>query len=251
LPGETEPRRTSYPEYIASQMEAARRAETPQQRAHCLAGAISANGLWIRAQEIGFIPEELPMSVISRTAEAIEKSRAFQKLMADENSRKLAESGSLHEIIDRLTEKAEELESAEPDRTAAETIHGIQVKVQTKNASPRDFARLVAVHRLAVRPVRERLPDGTVRTVARPDLDAVVNGKRLREETERVLNDDDFRYLMKHEHPENLRINALRLRGVGFERYQDRAVQLRRQEREKNAEQEKKRAGAARASPER
>ena len=109
LPGETEPRKTSYPEYISAQMEAARRAGTPEHRSRCLASAIAANGLWLRAQEIGFIPEELPMSVISRTADAIEDSRAFQELLADETGRELAKNGNLREIIDRLTDKAEEL----------------------------------------------------------------------------------------------------------------------------------------------
>ena len=216
-----------YPEYIAEQMAKARTAETSQERTECLANAIAANGLWLRALDIGYRPDKPYFPEIEKTSKGIRDSKAFQSLMADGNDKTLAEAGSVDLLVRSLKDKAEQLKDDEPDRPAIETIRDIQVKVQARTATRRDFAKLAAVQSLTARRKTVEGPDGEKKELVDRDITARVSGKALREETERVMQDADFQYLMEHEHMENLRLNALRLQGVGFARYGARASQLR------------------------
>lgn len=238
-----QPHETTYPEYIAGQMEAARTAASPEERASCLANAVAANGLWLRALEIDFVPPKLPLDVIGHSSSEIQKTRAFREFMADGSGERLADTGSIDAVVEALKNKAEALEQSEPDAPAINTIHEIQVKVQSRTSSPRDFARLVAVHRLCARHEEARQTDGAPKKAAERELTRRISASALREETDRVLRDEDFQYLMKHEHSENLRINALRANGAGFERFRARVSRMREQEAaEKAAEANEKAA---------
>ena len=106
-----------------------------------------------------------------------------------------------------------------PSRPAIEVIRGIQAKVRARTAQERDYATLAAAHRLSSWQGKETAPDGKLVDVVRRDLNRQLEGEALSGETERVLKDPDFQYLMKHEKRESLSVSALRLNGAALGQY--------------------------------
>ena len=220
-------------------MTQARDTADAAQRSQHLANAVAANGMLLRGMEVGFITGELNYRAINEISQGIQKTRAFRSLMADRGEQ-LAQSGSVDALVRDLQARDRELSAGEqPSRQAIEVIRGIQAKARARTAQPRDYAALVAVHRLSSWKDKALAPDGKMVEVVRRDVNRQLDGKMLGEETEKVLKDPDFRYIMEHERLESLNINVLRSNGVALEQYPKRAEQLRQRE----AEQ-------ARASPE-
>ena len=227
-------------EFIDAQMAQAREAVDDAQRSGSLANVIAANGMLLRGMEVGFITGEPDYQAIREIAEGIQATRAFRNLMADGGGERLAKNGSVDALVRDLQARDRELSAGEqPSRQAIEVIRGIQAKARARTAQPRDYATLVAVHRLSSWKGKALAPDGKMVEVVRRDVNRQLDGKMLGEETEKVLKDPDFKYIMEHERPESLNINVLRSNGIALEQYPKRAEQLRQRE----AEQ-------ARASPE-
>lgn len=225
--------------FINEQMAQARETADAAQRSQHLANAVAANGMLLRGMEVGFITGELNYRAINEISQGIQKTRAFRSLMADRGEQ-LAQSGSVDTLVRDLQARDRELSAGEqPSRQAIEVIRGIQAKARARTAQPRDYATLVAVHRLSSWKGKALAPDGKMVEVVRRDVNRQLDGKMLGEETEKVLKDPDFKYIMEHERPESLNINVLRSNGIALEQYPKRAEQLRQRE----AEQ-------ARASPE-
>ena len=225
--------------FINEQMTQARDTADAAQRSQHLANAVAANGMLLRGMEVGFITGELNYRAINEISQGIQKTRAFRSLMADRGEQ-LAQSSSVDALVRDLQTRDRELSAGEqPSRQAIEVIRGIQAKARARTAQPRDYATLVAVHRLSSWKGKALAPDGKMVEVVRRDVNRQLDGKMLSEETEKVLKDPDFKYIMEHERPESLNINVLRSNGIALEQYPKRAEQLRQRE----AEQ-------ARASPE-
>ena len=220
--------------YINTQMQQARETRDPAQRSRCLSNAIAANGMLLRGMEVGFITAEPNYKAIQDISQGIQTTRAFRSLMEDCGER-LAQNGSVDALVRDLQERDRQLAENElPSRPAIEVIHGIQAKVRAQTAQPRDFAMLVATHRLSSWRGKTRAPDGKVLDVVRRDLSRQLDGRTLGEEAERVMQDPDFRYVMRHEKKENLYLSALRVNGTALEQYPRRAEQLRAREAEKS-----------------
>lgn len=218
--------------FINEQMLQAREAADAAQRSQHLANALAANGMLLRGLEVGFITGELNYRAIKETSQGIQKTRAFRSLMADRGEQ-LAQNGSVDALVRDLQARDRELSQGEqPSRRAIEVIHGIQAKARARTAQPRDYATLVAVHRLSSWKGKELAPDGKMVEVVRRDMNRQLDGAMLGEETEKVLKDPDFKYIMEHEKLESLNINALRANGAALEQYPKRAEQLRQREAE-------------------
>ena len=225
--------------FINEQMTQARDTADAAQRSQHLANAVAANGMLLRGMEVGFITGELNYRAINEISQGIQKTRAFRSLMADRGEQ-LAQTGSVDTLVHDLQERDRELSAGEqPSRQAIKVIRGVQAKARARTAQPRDYAALVAVHRLSSWKGKALAPDGKMVEVVRRDVNRQLDGKMLGEETDKVLKDPDFKYIMEHERPESLNINVLRSNGIALEQYPKRAEQLRQRE----AEQ-------ARASPE-
>ena len=216
--------------YIDARMASARETSDGAERSRCLADAVAANGMLLRGMEVGFVTGEPNYKAIQEISTGIQSTRAFRSLMADSGEH-LAQNGSVDALVNALRDRDRALSEREPpSRGAIDVIRGVQAKVRARTAQPRDYAMLVAANRLSSARSAERAPDGrTVETVRR-DLNRQLDGTLLKTETERVLKDPDFHYLMKHEKPESLYVNALRANGAAFEKYADRAEQLRARE---------------------
>ena len=218
--------------FIHEQMSQARETPDAAQRSRHLANAVAANGMLLRGMEVGFITGELNYRAISEISQGIQKTSAFRSLMADRGEQ-LAQTGSVDALVRDLQARDRELSKGEqPSRRAIEVIHGVQAKARARTAQPRDYATLVAVHRLSSWKGKALAPDGKMVEVVRRDVNRQLDGTMLGEETEKVLKDPDFRYLMEHEKPESLNITALRGNGAALEQYAKRAEQLRRRETE-------------------
>ena len=229
--------------FINEQMEQAR--AVSGERSRSLANAIAANGLMLRGMEVGFVTGELNYQAIREISEGIEKTRAFQSLMADGSGERLAQNGSVDALVRDLLARDRELSDAEPPtRPAVDVMRGIEAKVRARTAQPRDFATLAAAHRMTTWRGKGPAPDGKIIDLERHDINKPLDGKMLREETDRVMADPDFQYLIEHEKPESLYINALRFHGMAFEQYPQRAEKLRALETERSKDTEKS-AGAA------
>ena len=225
--------------FIHEQMTQARDTPDAAQRSQHLANAVAANGMLLRGMEVGFITGELNYRAINEISQGIQKTQAFRSLMADRGEQ-LAQTGSVDTLVHDLQARDRELSAGEqPSRQAIEVIRGIQAKARARTAQPRDYATLVAVHRLSSWKGKALAPDGKMVEVVRRDVNRQRDGKMLGEETEKVLKDPDFKYIMEHERPESLNINVLRSNGIALEQYPKRAEQLRQREAER-----------ARASPE-
>ena len=233
-------------EYINTQMAKACDAPDDALRSLHLANAIAANGLMLRSMDVGFITGELNYKAIREISEGIQGTRAFRSLMADGNGKRLAENGSIDAMVHDLQERDRELSEVElPTRPAIDVIRGVQAKVRARTAQPRDYATLVAAHQLSSWKGKTVAPDGKTVDVVRRDLNRQLDGKMLGKETDRVLEDPDFQYLMEHEKLETLYINTLRIHGIGFEKYKNRVEVLRQRE----AEQAKTAPEQAEAEP--
>ena len=219
-----------YPEYISRRMEDARRAETPEERSRCLADSAAAHGLYLRAAALGFFPEKPVMPATRKISDEIVRSKAFCELMANGGDRSFAESGDVNALVQSIKEKNDELNRGEQDMTAGDVIRTIQKKAGAWLATPRDYARLVAAYRLSSWREPVELNDGKVKKELRCDYQKRLDGGELNEETERVLEDKDFQYLMKHENKATLQLNAVNLFGVNFLHYAERAEKLREKE---------------------
>lgn len=216
-------------------MRQARDAPDDAQRSRCLANAVAANGMLLRGMEAGFITGELNHQVIREISEGIRNTRAFQSLMSDGSGERLAKNGSVDALLRDIQERDRELSKEElPTRSANDVIRGVQAKVRARTAQPRDFAMLVAAHRMSTWRGKGPAPDGKMVDIVRRDLNKRLDGRMLSEETNRVMEDPDFRYVMGHEKQENLYINALRFKGNAFEQYPRRAEKLRSLEAERN-----------------
>ena len=216
--------------FINEQMTQARDTPDAAQRSQHLANAVAANGMLLRGMEVGFITGELNYRAINEISQGIQKTQAFRSLMEDRGEQ-LAQSGSVDTLVRDLQARDRELSAGEqPSRQAIEVIRGIQAKARARTAQPRDYATLVAVHRLSSWKGKALAPDGKMVEVVRRDLNRELDGATLSEETEKVLKDPDFQYIMEHEKPESLNINALRGNGVALEQYAKRAGQLRQRE---------------------
>ena len=216
--------------FINEQMAKARDAPDAAQRSRHLANAVAANGMLLRGMEVGFITGELNYRAIKEISQGIQKTRAFRSLMA-ERGEQLAQSGNVDALVRDLQAEDRELsEGEQPSRQAIEIVRGIQAKARARTAQPRDYAALAAVHRLSSWKGKALAPDGKMVEVVRRDLNRELDGATLSEETEKVLKDPDFQYIMEHEKPESLNINALRGNGVALEQYAKRAGQLRQRE---------------------
>lgn len=222
--------------YIDTQMELARTTSDDAQRSECLANAVAANGMLLRGMSVGFVTGEPNYKTINTISAEIQSARAFRSLMADGSGERLAKNGSVDAILREMQKRDRTLaEETTPSRTAIDVIRGVQLKARARTAQPRDYAMLAAAHRLSSRRGKARAPDGKLVDVVRRDMNRMIDGGLLNEETERVLNDPDFQYVMKHEKPETLYVNALRTNGTAFEQYPQRAERLRSLE--KQAEQ--------------
>lgn len=220
-------------DYIRAQMARARETADAARRSQCLANAIAANGMLLRAMDVGFVTGELNYQAIAEISQGIQSTPAFRSLMEDSGER-LAQSGSVDALVRDLKERDRALsEGGLSDYKAAEVIRGVQAKVRAHTAQPRDYAILVAAHRLSSRKGKTVAPDGRTVEVVRRDLNRRLDGGLLSEETYRVLTDPDFRYVMENEKPEGLYFNALRVDGAALEQYPRRAAQLRAREAER------------------
>ncbi len=218
--------------FINEQMLQARETADAAQRSQHLANAVAANGMLLRGMEVGFITGELNYRAIHDISQGIQKTSAFRSLMAD-TGEQLAQSGSVDALVRDLQARDRELsESEQPNRRAIDVIHGVQAKARARTAQPRDYAALVAVHRLSSWKAKALAPDGKMVEVVRRDVNRQLDGTMLSEETDRVMNDPDFKYIMEHEKPETLNINTLRGSGIAMEQYPKRAEQLRQREAE-------------------
>lgn len=227
-------------------MASARETSDGAERSRCLADAIAANGMLLRGMEVGFVTGEPNYKAIQDISDGIQSTRAFRSLMEDSGER-LAQSGSVDALVNALRDRDRALSEREPpSRSAINVIRGAQAKVRAHTAQPRDYAMLVAANRLSSRYAAEEDRDARF---ARRDLSRQLDGTLLKTETERVLEDHDFRYLMEHEKPESLYVNALRANGAAFEKYADRAEQLRAQEPELAKAEQPEPVIARRAEP--
>ena len=218
--------------FINEQMTQARDTPDAAQRSQHLANAVAANGMLLRGMEVGFITGELNYRAINEISQGIQKTRAFRSLMADRGEQ-LAQSGNVDALVRDLQAEDRELsEGEQPSRQAIEIVRGIQAKARARTAQPRDYAALAAVHRLSSWKGKALAPDGKMVEVVRRDVNRQLDGTMLGEETEKVLKDPDFRYIMEHEKPESLNITALRGNGAALEQYAKRAEQLRQRETE-------------------
>ena len=217
--------------FINEQMAQARNAPNDAQRSRSLANVIAANGMLLRGMDVGFITGELNYQAIREISDGIQKTRAFQSLMADGGGERLAQNGSVDALVRDLQARDRELSEAEPPtRPAIDVMRGIEAKVRARTAQPRDFATLAAAHRMTTWRGKGPAPDGKIIDLVRHDVNKPLDGKMLREETDRVMVDPDFQYLMGHEKQEALYINALRFHGMAFEQYPKRAEALRERE---------------------
>ncbi|MBE6069847.1 MAG: hypothetical protein E7211_19465 [Clostridium lundense] len=216
-----------YPDFIARRMDEARAADTPEKRRECLAEAIAANGLYLRAREIAFYPDRPYFPAIQKISGEILKSRAFAELMADGGDRTFAETGNVSALVEKLKEKNDALNAEGHDPTASEVIEDVQKKARTWLATPRDYAKLVAAYRLSSWKETVELRNGKTRDELRCDYQKRMDAGELNEETEHVLKDPDFRYLMKHENKATLQLNAVNMFGISFLNYSERAEKLR------------------------
>ena len=220
--------------YINDQMALARDAPDDARRSRSLANVIAANGLLLRGMAVGFVTGELNYQAIREISEGIEKTRAFQSLMADGSGERLAKNGSVDALVRGLQEREHKLSEAElPTRPAIDVMRGIEAKVRARTAQPRDFAMLAAAHRMTTWRGKGPAPDGKLVDQVRHDFEKPLDGQMLREETDRVMADPDFQYLMGHERQESLYLNALRFHGMALEQYPQRANQLRAREAER------------------
>lgn len=203
-----------------------------EKRSQHLANAVAANGMLLRGLAVGFVTGELNYKAIQEISHGLQNTRAFQSLMKDRGEQ-LAQNGSVESLVQDLQDRDRQLSEAMPSRPAIEVIRGIQAKVRASTAQPRDYATLVAAHRLSSWKGKAAAPDGKMVDVVRRDINRQLDGRLLSEEAERVMADKDFQYLMKHEPKESLSVNALRLNGAALEQYPKRAKQLRAREQEK------------------
>ena len=244
---------SGYSNYIVEQMAKARAAVTPEERFRAIANVLAANGLWIRTADIDNASgqtQPLNHAAIEKISVEICTDKGFRILMFY--------SVYVHpdagNPLDRLTNhphgKAESLKNKEPDQTALEAILAIQQKVKAGTETPEDYAKLIAVHHLsgwtetgipcgadgekteAGRGADRIVCGGMAVEKERRDLNRRLDGGQIRMETERVMRDPDFQYLMKHESRALLRLNALRMYGIGFCGYAGRVRQLQMAERE-------------------
>ena len=216
-----------YPDLIARRMEEARRAETSEERMRCLAEAVAANGLYQRAREIAYYPDKPYFPAINKIAGEVLKSRAFVELMADGGDRSFAEAGSVSALTESIKTRNDALNAEIPDQTVSEVVEDVQEKARTWLATPRDYAKLVAAYHLSSRKETVDLRNGKSRSELRYDYEKRLDGDELNKETERVLKDPDFQYLMKHENKATLQLNAVNLYGINFLHYSERAEKLR------------------------
>lgn len=230
--------------YINAQMAFSRAAPDDAQRSQHLANAIAANGMLLRGMDSGFVTWEPNYQAISDLSAGIETIPAFRSLMEDGSGERLAQGGSVDALVRELHERERALSENEmQSRSAADVIRDVQVKVRARTAEPRDYATLAAAHRLSSWKGRARAPDGKMVDVVRRDMNRRLDGRTLAEETDRVLADPDFQYLMKYETKESLDLNALRINGTALAQYAKRAKQL------KLREEERSKAEPAKARP--
>ena len=221
--------------YINAQMAQARDAPDDARRSRSLANVIAANGLLLRGMDVGFVTGELNHQAIREISDGIQNTRAFQSLMADGSGERLAQNGSVDALVRDLQARDRELSEADPPtRPAIDIMRGVEAKVRARTAQPQDFATLAAAHRMTTWRGKGPAPDGKIIDLVRHDINRPLDGKMLREETDRVMADPDFQYLMGHEKPEALYINALRFHGMAFEQYPKRAEALREREAQRN-----------------
>lgn len=221
--------------YINEQMSQARDATDDARRSQCLANVIAANGLMLRSMDVGFVTGDLNYKAIQEISAGIENTQAFRSLMADGSGERLAKNGSVDALVRDLQERDRELAEKEPpSRPAIDVIRGVQAKVRARTAQPRDYAALVAAYRLSSMEGKWRAPDGKLIDTVRHDVTRQLDGKMLGEETDRVMLDPDFQYLMGHEKQESLYINALRANGMAFQQYPQRVEKLRTLEAERS-----------------
>ena len=219
-------------DFIQTQLTKARAATDAAERSACLANVIAANGLLLRGMELGFISGKPNFKAISDISRGIQATDSFQSLMEDSGER-LAREGNVDGLVLALQDRDRKLSAQElPSRPAIEVIRGIQAKVRARTAQERDYAALAAAHRLSSWQGKETAPDGKLVDVVRRDLNRQLSGEELSGETERVLKDPDFQYLMKHEKRESLSVSALRLNGAALGQYAKRTEQLRQRETE-------------------
>ena len=221
--------------FINEQMALSREAHDDAQRSCSLADAIAANGLLLRGMDVGFITGELNYPAIREISEGIRKTRAFQSLMADGSGERLAKNGSVDALVRELQARDRELSEADPPtRPAIDVMRDVEAKVRARTAQTRDFATLAAAHRMTTWRGKGPAPDGKIIDLVRHDINKPLDGKMLHEETDRVMADPDFQYLMAHEKTEALYFNALRFHGMAFEQYPKRAESLRERETQQN-----------------
>ncbi len=222
--------------YIEAQMARAKETADAAERSRCLANAVAANGLLLRGMDVGFITERLNHQAVNEISNGIQTSEAFRSLM-ESSGEALAANGNVDALVRDLQDRDRSLSRAEaPSRAAIDVIRDVQVKARARTAQPRDYATLVAAHRLSSWEGQARAPDGKMVDVVRRDLNRELDGKALDEETERVLSDPDFKYVMRHERKESLNLNALRADGIALGQYPKRAEQLRARETELGGE---------------
>lgn len=215
-----------YPDFIAQRMREARDADTPEKRSRCLAEAVAAYGLYLRAKEISFYPEKPFFPAINKISGEIVKSKAFGELMAGGGDKSFAEAGNVSTLTARLKAKNDALNTEGRDPTVNEVIYDVQEKARTLMATPRDYAKLVAAYHLSSWKETVDLSNGKTRSELRYDYEKRLDGGELNEETERVLKDPDFQYLMKHEKKTVLQLNAVNLYGINFLRYPERVEKM-------------------------
>ena len=126
----------------------------------------------------------------------------------------------------RLKAKNDALNTEGRDPTVNEVIYDVQEKARTLMATPRDYAKLVAAYHLSSWKETVDLSNGKTRSELRYDYEKRLDGGELNEETERVLKDPDFQYLMKHEKKTVLQLNAVNLYGINFLRYPERVEKM-------------------------
>ena len=225
-----------YRKYIEAQMARARETADAAERFRCLANAVAANGLLLRGMDVGFITGKLNHQAIAEISNGIQTSEAFRSLM-ESSGEELAANGNVDALVRDLQDRDRALSRAKaPSRAAIDVIRDVQIKVQARMAQPRDYATLVAAHRLSSWEGRARAPDGKMLNVVRRDLNRELDGRALGEETERVLADPDFKYVMRRERKESLYLNALRADGIALGQYPKRAEQLRARETQRGEE---------------
>ena len=230
--------------YINAQMAFSSSAPDDAQRSRHLANAIAANGMLLRGMDIGFVTGELNYQAISDLSAGIETLPAIRSLMEDGSGERLAQGGSVDALLRELHERERALSENEmQSRSASDVIRDVQVKARARTAEPRDYAMLAAAHRMSSWKGRTRAPDGKMVDVVRCDMNRRLDGRTLVEETDRVLADPDFQYLMKHEKKEILDLNALRINGTALAQYAKRVKQM------KSREEERSTAEPAKAGP--